>query len=295
MIPGKTTDRFTLTAFIVLVLIGGSNAVAVRFSNLALPPFWGAAFRFFLAALLFWAVVFLKRIPVPRGPALKGAMLLGLLSIGVSYAFLYWALVSVTASLTMIVVALAPLLTFFFAWAHGQEEFRWRGLIGALVAFSGIVIAVGDQIGSNVALLPLLAVLGGAAGISEGSVVYKAYPKGDPIAVNAISVSIGAALLLVVSFVAGESWSLPNSTSTWATIAYLVIIGSGILFYLFLFVLSRWTASAASYSTLLFPIATILLASSIAGEAVPPRFLVGGAIVLLGVWVGAFSVQKKPS
>ena len=289
----KSPDRITLAAFLVLVVIGGSNAVAVRFSNLALPPFWGAAFRFSLAALLFWTIVWIKKIPVPRGQALKGALLLGALSIGMTYAFLYWALVTVTASLTMVVLALTPLVTLFFAWAHGQESFRWLGLLGALISFAGILFAVGNQLGSTVPLLPVLAVLGGAAGIAEGSVVYKGYAKADPIAVNAVSVSIGAAMLLAISLIAGEPRALPDSSSTWATIAYLVIIGSGILFYLFLYVLDRWTASATSYSSLLFPVATVLLASTIAGESVPLRFLLGGSVVLLGVWVGAFAGQKK--
>ena len=44
------TDISTLVAFAALVIIGGGNAVAVRFSNGELPPFWGAAARFGLAA-----------------------------------------------------------------------------------------------------------------------------------------------------------------------------------------------------------------------------------------------------
>jgi hypothetical protein len=31
-----------LLAFTLLVLVGGSNAVAVKFSDFELPPFWGA-------------------------------------------------------------------------------------------------------------------------------------------------------------------------------------------------------------------------------------------------------------
>ena len=59
--------RLTYLAFFFVVLFGGSNAVAVRFSNLELPPFWGATLRFGAATLLFWAAVWLKRIPLPRG------------------------------------------------------------------------------------------------------------------------------------------------------------------------------------------------------------------------------------
>ena len=33
----------TRIAFVAFVILGGGNAVAVRFSNLGLPPFWGTA------------------------------------------------------------------------------------------------------------------------------------------------------------------------------------------------------------------------------------------------------------
>jgi drug/metabolite transporter (DMT)-like permease len=286
-------DKLTLFVFILLVILGGSNAVAVRFSNLELPPFWGAAFRFSAAALIFWIIVLLRRIPLPKGKALLGVSIYGALGFGVSYALLYWALLSVTASLTMVILALGPLLTFFLAWTHGLEAFRWRGLFGALVAFAGILLAVGDQIGSSLPLLPLLAILGAAVAIAESSVLYKSYPKGDPLAVNAVALSVAALILLSLSLLVGEAWNLPGSATTWIAFAYLVLVGSVLVFYLFLYVLDRWTASATSYSFLLFPVATILIASWLTDEVITLRFLLGGAIVLLGVWVGALAQSRK--
>ena len=279
--------------FIVVVILGGSNAVAVRFSNLELPPFWGAALRFSSAAVLFWAVVFIRRIQIPTGRALSGILIYGALTIGVSYALLYWALVFVSASLTMVMLALGPLLTFFFAWAHRQELFRWRGLIGACVAFSGILIAVGNEIGSSIPLLPFLALVAAAAAIAEGSVLFKSFPRSDPLVVNALALTVGAGILLLISWIAGETRSLPATTSTWISFGYLVLAGSGLLFYLYLYILQRWTASATSYTFLLFPVATIVIASWLANEIISPRFLLGGAIVLLGVWQGAIVQPNK--
>ena len=47
--------------------------------------------------------------------------------------------------------------------------------------------------------------------------------------------------------------------------AYLVLIGSVVLFYLYLYVLARWTASATAYSFLLFPVVTVLIAAWLVG------------------------------
>ena len=289
----RKVDGLTLIAFLAVVILGGSNAVAVRFSNFELPPFWGAALRFASAALIFWIIVAIRRIELPRGRALSGALIYGTLTIGISYAFLYWALVFIPASLAIVFLTLGPLLTFLFAWAHGQESFRWRGLIGALIAFAGNLIGLGTEIGSTVPLLPLLALVAGVAVTSEGTVLYKSFPTSNPMVVNAIALSVGAAILLLISLVSGETWSLPTTQATWIAYVYLVLGGSVLMFYSFLYVLERWTASATAYSFLLIPIATVAIAAWLLNEEVSTRFLFGSAIVLMGVWFGAIAQPKS--
>ena len=286
-------DIVTLAAFLAVVILGGSNAVAVRFSNFELPPFWGAAFRFTAAAGIFWVIVLIRRIEIPRGRALTGALIYGALTIGISYAFLYWGLVYVPASLAIVMLTLGPLFTFLFAWAHRQEAFRWRSLIGAIVAFTGILIGLGSEIGSTVPLLALAALIVGVAVGSEGSVLYKSYPSSDPLVVNALALSTGAVILFVISLLAGETWVLPANQATWIAFGYLVVGGSVLMFYSFLYVLERWTASATSYTLLLIPITTIVIAAWLLDEQVSSRFLVGGVVVVIGVWLGAISQSKK--
>jgi len=276
-------------AFPIVVLLGGSNAVAIRFSHLELPPFWSAAIRFAAAAVVFWAIILVRRVKVPKGRALAGALVFGALNVGVSGALMYWGLVHLPASLAMTVLSLGPLLTFFLAWAHGQEAFRWRGLVGAVVAVVGMLIGVGSAVGSSIPLLPVLALIAAAVAVAEGAVLYKWFPRSDPVAANALALTIGAVILAVLSLVAGEAWSLPATRTAWTAYAYLVLGGSVTLFYLYLNVLRRWTASAASYSYLLFPVVTIVIAAWLGNEVISLRFLVGSAIVLVGVWAGAIA------
>lgn len=280
-------DSLMLLAFIVLIFLGGSNAVAVRFSNLELPPFWGAAARFIGAAIIFWAILLIRRIPLPAGRALVGCLVYGALSIGAAYAFIYWSMLKIQASLAMIILSLGPLLTLLFATAHRLERFRWRGLAGALIALAGITLAVAQDLGTSVPMPSLLALMFGAACTAEASVLYKLFPRSDPLATNAIATTEGALILILVSLIAGESWSLPNASATWAAFSYLVLIGSVVLFYLYLFILSRWTATATSYSFLLFPVATVIISAWLTDETITLRFTAGGLVVLIGVWIGA--------
>ena len=105
--------------------------------------------------------------PCRRGEPSVGALLYGLLGTGASFAFVYWALLRVQASLATVVLALIPLITLFLAWAHGLEALSWRRVIGALVAIPGILIVVGAGLGTSVPVLSLLALLAGSVCVAK--------------------------------------------------------------------------------------------------------------------------------
>jgi drug/metabolite transporter (DMT)-like permease len=282
-------DGLTLLAYGLTVVFGGANAVAVRFTLAEMPPFWGASVRFAAAALIFWTIAFTRQTPLPKGQALRGVLLYGILSFGGAYAFLYWGLQFVPAGLTQVILALVPLMTFFFAFFHGLESFHWRGLFGAMLSVAGIAFAFFEQPAGNLSFLAVLAIVAGAACIAESTVLVKMYPRVDPFMTNALAITAGALALVVISLFAREAWTFPTRPATWASIIYLVLIGSVVVFYLFLFIIRRWTASATSYTFVLFPFVTVIVAGWLAGETVNAAFLLGAALVLIGVWVGALT------
>jgi drug/metabolite transporter (DMT)-like permease len=98
----------------------------------------------------------------------------------------------------------------------------------------------------------------------------------------------GGSILLVLSAVAGEPWTLPSLPATWVSMAYLVVLGSIALFGLYLYALRRWTASAVSYTTLLMPLVTVPIGAVLLAEPVSLQFLLGAAISVAGIYVGAF-------
>lgn len=279
-------DRLTLLAFACTVLFGGMNAIAVRFSNAELPPFFGAAARFIAAALILFVLVLFLRLPLPRGRSLVGAVVFGLLAFGANYAFLYWSLLQVQAGLAMVILSIAPLLTFIFACLHRQETFRWEALLGALLAVAGIGIIFWDQISLDVSVLPLLAIVLSAACFAEAAVLIKTFPQSHPITTNALALVFGGVFLFALSAFTGETPVVPALPQTWAAFSYLVVFGSVVTFVLSLYVIKRWTASASSYSFVLFPVVTITVSAWLTSEPVSVAFLFGGLLVLAGVYVG---------
>jgi drug/metabolite transporter (DMT)-like permease len=287
------TDRLVWIAFFLMVIFAGGNPVAVRFSNSGLPAFWGATLRFGSAALIFWIIVLARRIPLPRGRAFMGTLLYGVLSVGAAYGCLYWGLVRLPASFAGATLAFVPLMTLFFAWMHGLEKLQWRGVAGALIATAGILSGLAGGLGFSAHIPSMIVMVAGVACLAESSVFYKLMPKSDPMATNALALTAGAPILMILSLIAGEQRILPESSSTWAAYAYLVIVGSVGVFYLYLYVLSRWTASKTSYSFLLMPVSTAVFAVWLAGETLSTAFLIGAGLVIAGVWVGAIHQAPK--
>ncbi len=296
----RTLIPLPLLAFLTIVVLLGVNFVAVRFSNLELPPFWGAALRFIIASFVLFIIVMFKRLPLPKGMGLAGAALFGVLVFGATYGFVYWALLHVSSGMAAVTFATIPLITILLAASLKLERLTWRSLFGAGLVLIGIGVVFQEQLQADVPLLSLVVLLLGALSGALSGIVIKRFPKSHPISTNAVAMAVGAALLIVTSRSLGEPWHLPTLPVTWVALGWLITSAS-VAFILMVWLLSKWSASATSYSTVLQPLVTVAVASWLAGEQVTLMFALGGAFALIGVYVGALTGQterdiiKKPA
>ena len=286
-------DPVTLAAFAVLVVFIAGNVVAVRFTNRELSPFWGAGTRFVFASMLFFLYVLFRRLPLPRGRALAGVLIFGILQFGVGFALVYWALQEVPAGLASVILASVPLFTLLFAFAARLEPLRVRGVIGSLAAVGGIAAMFGERAGRDIPPGYLLAAVGTAAIFALAPVVVKAFPQVHLATTNAVGMITGALLLLTLAFVYKESMAVPGNLATWAAFLYLVLPGSVGVFGLLLFVLKRWTATAVSYQAVLSPLVAIALSAWLLGEPLTGGLFLGSLLVTAGVYIGAIAPDRR--
>jgi drug/metabolite transporter (DMT)-like permease len=282
-----TDERTALTAFIAMSVLAGGNAVAIRFSNRELDPFWGASLRFALAAALLVAVMAILRLSPPRGRALAGAVLYGALAIGGAFALAYYGFVRIHAGLGQTLLAVVPLATLFLAVVQRQERVRFGAVVGGLIALAGIAVMSNATLHGDVPALSLIAVLGAAFCFAEAAVLVRHFPPVHPVTMNAVGMATGAALLFGGALLAGDTLELPRRAETWSAIGYLVPVGSVLVFVLYLVVLRYWEASRAAYEFVLIPVVTVALSTWLDDEPLGLGLLLGGPLVLLGVYVGA--------
>ena len=276
-----------LAAFIAGTVLAGGNAVGVRVSNRELDPLWGAGLRFLLAACLLGTVMAFMRLAFPRGRALCGALLYGALIFGGAFSFAYYALVRIHAGLGQTLLALVPLATLLLAAMQRQERLRFAAVIGTLLSVAGIGVISGVSGTESVPVLSLLAVLGAVLCFAQATVLVRQFPAVHPVTANAVGMAIGSAILLALSLLLEESIVLPERGATWLALAYMVVLGSGPVFVLYLVVVRLWSASRAAYTFVLIPIVTVMLSAWIDDEPIGAGLVLGGPLVLAGVYVGA--------
>jgi len=288
-------ERTALAAFVTGSVLAGGNAVGVRFSNRELSPLWGAGLRFMLAAALLIVAMAALGLTLPRGRALAGASLYGALNFGLAFALAYYGFVRIHAGLGQALLALVPLLTLLLAALQRQERLRVGAVAGALLAVTGIGVLSRAPLQEAVPLLSLLALLGSAVSFAQAAILVRHFPPVHPVTTNAVGMSSAALLLIPGSVLFGETIALPRRSETLLALGYLVVVGSVVVFVLYIVVLRHWSASRAAYTFVLVPVVTIVLSAWLDDEPVRAGLLLGGSLVLAGVYVGALRSSGRVS
>jgi drug/metabolite transporter (DMT)-like permease len=285
--------RKLLLPFIGFIILIGGAPVAIRIIYSELAPFYMGFVRFGLAAIAFWLLTLYYKYPIPKGRALTGAVLFGVLGFGVPFALLAWGLVVTSASQAAILMALMPLITIFLSAFECVESLTMRGVFGSLLAIIGTVITVGGAGSANISLPHISAIIIGTGFLAQSGVVIKRYPANPPVITNAIAITIGAVILAIASLLAKEAWVIPELASTWVALSYMVVLVTIVAFILYLQVLNNWTASGTSYGFVIIPLVTVVIAAVLTKEQVTGNFIIGAVLLLAGVVIGALLPQKN--
>jgi drug/metabolite transporter (DMT)-like permease len=184
-------------------------------------------------------------------------------------------------------LALVPLATLILAVLQRQERLTGRAVVGTLIGLAGVGLISRDPLRGSASLLSLLAVLGSVLCFAQALVLLRRLPRVHPVALNAVAMSTAAGVLIAASALAGESLVLPQQAETWVALGYVAAIGSVVVFLLHVYVVESWSASRTSYVMVLIPFVTVVLSAWLDEEPVTSGLLVGGLLVIAGVYIGA--------
>lgn len=276
--------------------IWGTTWLAIKVGYAAFPPFWGAALRFFIAAgvLIVLAAVFERR--TIGWPAVRTMAWVGLAFIVGDYAFVYWGEQFLASGMTAVLFSTSPFFVAAFAYLMLGERWTRAQVACAVLAFAGVVVISWADLGDAARLLPLAAIIVAAAGAGLGSVIMRRDARlVPPFTLNAGAMLIGAAVLLLVSAVAGERPVGPHGAAGWGSMLYLSLFGSVVAFVLFAQLLKRWPAGRAGTLVFLTPLIALAAGALARGEAPDARSWVGIALILGGTGLFFASSVRRPT
>ena len=281
--------------FVACALIWGSTFLAIRFGNEAVPPLWAATLRLALASVLLFGITRALGTPLPRGRALRGALLWGTFALGVNLSLLYVGEQTVPSGISAVLFATVPLSTALLAAAFGVERLVSRKLFAAVLAIGGVAVIFAGELGVAVPFIGLITIFGAASAAAFGNVLLKREPGPPVFALNAIGTAVAAAVCLAASFLAGESHAIPTTGAAWIPLLYLTLAGSLGAFVLFSWLVTHWTVSNASLVGVTVPIIALILGGVVKGEQPAPLTYLGGAIVIIAIFIAVRAPHPEPA
>jgi drug/metabolite transporter (DMT)-like permease len=191
------------------------------------------------------------------------------------------------AGTAAMVVNLAPLMVVVFSGLLLREGFPRTLLIGAPIAFAGVVlIGLNSTTASGLDITGLLLALLAAVMYAGCTLLQKHLLTSgvDSTTLTWLGAIAGVvALLPWAGRLIDDLQSAPLDATLW--VVYLGIFPTAIAFTTWAYVLQRSTAGQTSATTYVVPAIAILMSWMILGEVPTPIMFVGGALCLLGVLV----------
>jgi len=294
--PRSSIARRDLAALILAATCWGVGTVISKAALAEVPPLTLLPIQ--LAASLAILAVLMRRQKVSlrtKGSPLLGR--LGLLNPGLAYALSLLGLTTITASLSVLLWALEPLMILFLAAWFLRERITPAFIVLSVVAVLGMAVIIYDPSSSSGQLIGVALTLAGIACCAVYSVVARRWIPDARETSQVILAQQGHALLLALGLVLVAGLAGGHVVPTALTpLGLASAIGSGALYYagaywFYLGALRHVPASFAAVSFYLIPIVGVAAGAILLGERLDPRQWVGAVIVLGAV----LAIVRLPS
>lgn len=283
LVSPSPRSRNAFGLYAVLVMVWGLVWPASKLALVHCPPVLFAGLRVFVSgvALLPWAIAKWDR------ETLWVNGLLVFLNVFFFFGLQNLALIHLGAGLLSLLVYIQPVATAVLSRVWLQEAFNPAKVIGIGLGFLGVAwISVGplahQRVGGLAVLWGLLAGISWAA----GTVFYKRYrTRPRPLTDMGIQLFVGGLLLLMAGSLQ-EHWShIQWGGPFLAELLFAALPGTALAWVIWAHLLQTAQASRVASWTFLVPLISTVLSIGWLHERLSLGVALGGALVLLGVYL----------
>jgi drug/metabolite transporter (DMT)-like permease len=291
-------DFKLILSLVIVGVVWGTTYLGIRVAVETMQPWYITSIRQGIAALIVLGILlYKKQLSWIGWNNLKYQLIPSLLMIVVANGFTTIAEQSLPSGLTSIMSALSPVVIFIGGIFFGIEKPSWKGFIGVLLGFLGVVFIFRDGLGAILdpnyktgILFLSIAILSWSA----GTVFSKKHThKSNNIALNLFyqfSIASIIQLFLALIFspnVDGSLWSFRSIAAT----LYLAVFGSVLAFFCYHYALKRVTALQVSILNYVNTIIAVFLGWLLLDEVITTDFIIATFLIILGVFI--INYKKK--
>jgi drug/metabolite transporter (DMT)-like permease len=284
---------------LISVLVWGASFVAVKIGLKYLPPYTLVWLRFTIGLLILGAVVGIRRqFSLPSKKAWLYFALLGFLGISFHQWLQSTGLVTSQATTTGWIVSSSPIFIAILGWLVLKEKLNWLQILGIVVASFGVLLVItrGNLTslfsGSFLTTGDIL-ILFSAPNWAIFTILSRRGIRNFPAALMMFYVMLFGWLFSTVLFLAENGWrSIPYiRTDGWLAVGFLGVFCSGLAYIFWYDALKVLPAAQVGIFLYIEPVITVIVSLIILNEKITLPGILGGAIILLGVWLVNRTIQ----
>jgi len=270
----------------VFCVFWSSSFPVTKIALVDCPPLVLLTGRFAVAAV-FLFIIGLATEPLPRLSIRDYAalILVGLVMHAVHLGFGYYGVSLVSAGFAAMLFSTSPIIVAVVAALFLGEPLTRTKALGLTLGFVGVVIVLRSRIGSGVEdPLGALFVFGAALALVIGTILYKKLLPGGGLwfgqAIQFVAAAVG---VLPAALIFNDVSAVNPTPSLFFSFCYIVFITAIGSYTLWLFLVSRTSASAASSLLFLTPPLGLFFGWLVLGESVSIADMVGVVPIAIGI------------
>ena len=274
----------------------GTTWIASKEGVKHMPPLQLAAIRQFLGGMLYISFFLFKKAPWPKGKQWKTILILSILNFALSNGLSTWGVKYISSGLGAIIGAIVPLWVVIISMFRGEKLAR-LSIVGLLISFSGVCVVFYDHLADFIQpdfrfgiALSLISTLTWAFGTLYTK---KKAASFNPYFGLGLQMFISSIFLFAFTGATGTGVPLTSIPAiSWWAISYLVVFGSVLTFIAFIYALQHLPAHISTIYAYINPIIAVILGAIIFNESLNAAIIIGGSIILSGLYMVNYSLRK---
>jgi drug/metabolite transporter (DMT)-like permease len=205
----------------------------------------------------------------------------------IPFLLISWGEIHIESGTASVLNSTMPLFTALFAGLIlVDERLTWLRLSGLLLGFLGVAVLTGGNVAnlSDSSALGEMAVVAAAACYGAGAVYARLLLHSENfLNLTRLQLVVGAIILAPVLFAVDGVPNYDLSVKAWLSLITLGMLGTGLAYVAYFWLLGAIGSVRASLVTYIIPIVGLLLGWAVLDESVGINSIVGCGLIILGV------------